>query len=831
MKRQVKIIGLIIILALLWGVSPVWGQEEHKKIVEEVSVSWWLVPMFAVDNDGRPLRYLKAEDLEVTLNGKIMKNFDLQRRSYSVTERTQQTVQSPSAEQVPVDKKKMIFLLFDQALSGETSLRRSKDVAKQIIMDAEKETHFFLMTIDAFSGLVFVGEGKGTHKTELLRKLKKLVIQKQRKRIVNTGEFMMNVDGRRSRYEAGESTLFEEAAAKPFKRESMGFFSAFETLYFYLNSIDDNKFVYLFSEGMSTSILNSNRSIAGARGMYQYYLKKIAEFINRSGAVFFMINTMGVDQHTTSSTSTSQGGGAVRNSFSTFSGEEFLEFLARKSGGTYLEGVNDEIVERIENMNLAYYEISFPDPPQLKEEPTREIIIKPKQKGIKIYTLRSLERGRRYDELKSVEKDMLVLNLVTQPPNRLFKGKLDVYNASVEKKKKNKKEVVYSVKLPPSYLKQNLDLYKVWLELGEGGSAQLQKIEKEAISPQKDKINISFPLAEEKKQKEDQETKKEIQAYFVLVNKGAKPARASVYGFELYDEDPELPEEPKPVFTQIVDGEKVTDKDLDNILLGVADYCDRLKQSVFHFYCKEKIVETRLPLTDADMKNPYIDEATMKKGVVRALDDMRNKAYTKVSGYLFGYRLLKKGSNITEERDFISSRDNVKVDRDQVVKTNAFFSEKAVLAPITIFDRSRQSKYEFKFHGVDKYHGRRAAVVEAAPKNPVETATIYGRVWIDTSDFSVMKIEANPKSIRSYDLLKDFARKIRTRLKLSLEIEFDKLYKGIRFPTKVSMMEKYKGGQIIRKYRGVRGWERTRTEFHYNDYQFFDIKTDVEINK
>ena len=121
-------------------------------------------------------------------------------------------------------------------------------------------------------------------------------------------------------------------------------------------------------------------------------------------------------------------------------------------------------------------------------------------------------------------------------------------------------------------------------------------------------------------------------------------------------------------------------------------------------------------------------------------------------------------------------------------------------------------------------------MIEALPKNPGETATIYGTLWIDTEDFSLLKIEADPRSIKGYALLKDLALKLSTRLNLSLEIDFDRQQNGIRFPTKVSFLEKYKGGRTISMYQGPKGWERTRAQFTYSDYQFFSVQTDVKVH-
>jgi hypothetical protein len=617
----------------------------------------------------------------------------------------------------------------------------------------------------------------------------------------------------------------------------MGFLYSFETLYFFLNSIEDNKFIYFFTEGMSASILTAGRSLAGTRGMYNYYFKKVAKYLNRSGALLFIINTMGVDQYHSNVTRTQ----LTENTATTTSelpGEDSLHFLTKESGGTYLEGTHEKIVERLENMHRAYYEISFPDLPQLKGA-IRKVSIKSKRKGIKIHSLHTLEKRKHYTQMNPIEKEMLVLNLVTQPDNTLIKGKISAYNARVDKTKKSKTHLTYTVTLPPGYLQQHIDLYKVWLAVNDQGMARLEKMEKESLYPRKNRINIQFQFPGSKKEKEkEKEIAGETRAYFVLVNRGTEPARALVHGIELYQEDPQLLEleKQKTAAKAKKSGQAISAEEMNHILQGAADYCQRLKQSAFHFYCREKIVETRIPLSKGrgikmNVENLNIDEATLttrrRHGIVRAPP---RKVYTQVKTYLFGYRLIKHGSKINEERDWISSGDNVKVQRDQVVKTNTFFSEKAVFAPITILDRTRQDRYNFQFIRFDERNGRRAAVIEALPKNPGETASIYGTLWIDTEDFSLLKIEADPRSIKGYALLKNLALKLRTRLHLSLEIDFDRQQKGIRFPTQIKFLEKYKSGRIIAMNQGPKGWERTRAQFTYSDYQFFDVQTDVTIH-
>jgi hypothetical protein len=603
------------------------------------------------------------------------------------------------------------------------------------------------------------------------------------------------------------------------KRINAVYFDAFKNLYFYLNSIKENKMIYFFSEGIPNSAVEN---IKGGASEYTLLLEEMAKDLGACGAVLFLINTMGVDQHTSSYQSMLDTTELI-GSGSLLSGENMLRYLAVKSGAAYMEGVADEIVERLENMHLAYYEISFPDPPQQKGN-TMEITIKANQPDIIIYSLRSLEKQKLYADMNDVEKNMLMLNLITVNP--LAEGKMQAYNARTAKVKKGKKVVVYNIHIPPSYINKPIDLYKYWVR----DNQEVIHAEKESVQPKSDKLEIQFSM-EQLKGKEKQKGPGKIETYFVMVDGAVNTAR--VHGMDLYEEDPELPElKEETQVAQIPGGDKTVNAgELPRILQGAADYCDRLKKSAFHFYCQEKILETRIPLSDAESDSPDIDLISQKKKADVALYQLQTKAYTNVKGYVFGYRLIKQGSRIKEERDWISSTDNIKVERDQLVQPSIFFSGKTFFAPITLLDRSRQEYYDYQFIRVVDYNNRRAALIKAVPREKEKIHSVYGNIWIDMEDFSVMKIEADPRSILGYDKLKQLALKLRTKLYLSLVSQFDEIHDGIRFPTKVHMLEKYKGGRIIGEFRDQRGWERTRTEFLYSDYRFFSVRTEVTVQK
>jgi len=830
--KNILVILIITIIGFSLAING-YPQEnpQHKPIVEDVEVNWWQVPIFVLDKDGNPIVDLKAADIEVWLNNRRIDDFTLYKRTFTASGDTGSvTGQSPGEQ-----KKNTIFLLFDVAMSAETCTEQSKAIARQIVSNSAPGIQFIVFTIEPFKGLKYIW-GPGHNKKELLDEIEKNVKGKPNERIVDTEKFY-NTNELGNTQKSGKGRISNEnrmtfrdiermrvSVAGYYLRKAMSFFDAFETLYLIFNSIQNNKFVYFFTEGISSSI---KVNLMSGESLYNFNLGKMAKYLGRSGTVLFILNPRGMHDGTTlitgqqklfnedidQSNPYSEHGESSPGSPKSYlnkegfrSGEESLQYLAEKSGGKYLEGDNEYIVKTLEHMHRAYYEISFPDLPGL-EGITREITIKPKRTRVSIHSLRSLERSKRYAEMNHFEKEILAVNLVTRNP--LMKTLLSSQPARITQIKKTKKKVVHTVVLPGNFLNQQLDLYKLWIN----DNLEVVSVKTEMLVPGKEKIKIQF----DKRGK----TALGCKPYFALVNRKAETVLVRVIGDEWLDEE-EPHEAVKPLKTGFIAAEK-----LQIILNNAAAYCEKLKNSAFHFFCKEKIVESRSPLYASVVNN---------EAILRQARDFYFKQYdfnelTAVNMYVFSYRLLKSGLKIKEEREWLSSKDNVPISREKVGKATAFFSRKAVFAPLTLLAQERQNRYNYRFIRYDKRKDRRAAVVEVIPKYQEEENTIYGNVWIDLEDYSILKIEADPRSIKGYQSLKEIEKQLHTRLFLTLEIEFDKLHDGIRFPTEAQMLEKYKGGRSVMKYRGSKGWERNRTIFTYTDYRFFDVKVEVSVDK
>ena len=109
-----------------------------------------------------------------------------------------------------------------------------------------------------------------------------------------------------------------------------------------------------------------------------------------------------------------------------------------------------------------------------------------------------------------------------------------------------------------------------------------------------------------------------------------------------------------------------------------------------------------------------------------------------------------------------------------------------------------------------------------------QNQTYFYRFWFRISRGN-SRHRPRPGSIKGFEVLKKIEKELDSRLLLNLEIDFGELYGGIRFPTRVHMSEKYKGGRYVAILKGISGWFRNQTTFTYGDYRFFEVKMDVTI--
>ena len=805
---------IILMLALINPVISLGGRRpqpvEHDKgfqhiveqedVSEKVEVKWWVLPLFAVDGSDHSIGDLVKGDIALMMDDYKVEDFILYRRDFNVSERAAGSgVKEQAVEKHPViEKDKIVFLLFDTVLNTTESVQKAKIIAKNIVADSAANNRFVIFTIDPISGLNYHA-GPLKDKRKVSNVIEKKVKGKYNKRSYSVNEVISFIGGGKGgRLTPEEAAFLMQSATKLLKGRSNSFFRSFAAFYYNLNSIKDNKFIYLFTEGVSRY-----QEILEDGHFYKWYFKQVAEYLGRCGSVLFVINSGGIEDPMP---------------YGRESGKDSLLYLARESGGKYIQGSKENISRRINNFHRAYYEIAFADPAGIKGN-IHNIKVKSKRKGVNIHTLGTVERAKKYNEMNEIEQEILVLNLISQNP--LYETKIKSKGVQVLKLSKEKGKTTYKISIPADYLHKKIDLYKVMVD----EKSSETKMEKETIFPRKNKLTVQFAA------KENSENN------FVLLNESS--GTALIEGPGIYDELETL--------TPVKKGKALSDdpkyrKEMLRLLEGAAQYCENLKQAAFHCFCKEKVAETFSYIKSRGHfgQNMPVSDISLSENRATTADIMRRNAastnsnfWKMIRKYVFDYQVVSSKGKIKEQRKLISkSSPELKIRNDRVTRMiYSFLAQRIMFGPLTLLAEEQQNKYDYRLLCFEKHKDRHYAVIEAMPKKKKDVSRIFGKVWVDTEDFSVRKIQLDPKAIQGYKSLLKHARKLRTRLYLDCDIEYDEINDGIRFPTRFTISEKYKGGPNLIGAIGNKTWERNRKNITYTDYKFFDVQTEVKSTK
>jgi tetratricopeptide (TPR) repeat protein len=235
------------------------------------------------------------------------------------------------------------------------------------------------------------------------------------------------------------------------------------------------------------------------------------------------------------------------------------------------------------------------------------------------------------------------------------------------------------------------------------------------------------------------------------------------------------------------------EKRLDKLLKGSANYCKRLLDASFDFICDEVVTE-RFE-TARENKSVYFYRLTRIDGKV---DEVRS--LTKQTGR----RIIRKGKDS---------------------KTEGYMIERVIFGPTAMLGKGWGDYFDYRIVGEEELNGQKAVILDVLPQQPPTVNSLFGQVWINEKDCSVMKISWNPKS--TVGLQQDFQVNILERAKkyngepyiLSiLELNVEK--RGLRFPGRCLIEESYIKPDGSKETRVKRTTE-------YKKYLFYSVGTEV----
>jgi hypothetical protein len=431
-KMRWVVIGFFCVL--LCGPT---AAQEQPKLQEEVTVRWWLVPVYAVDKAGAPVLNLAPEDMEVTIKGLKVEQFSLIKKQFQVT---QAGKPSAAAKTKGPAQKKMVFLVFDAAFSPYTLLARAKAIADTVIAQSDKTAQYVLLSIEPFAGLNYIA-GPTRDLGIIAKSMKKYIVGKKSDYLLQANAMDKNEiqnayptgDGRNpsSARRTGLSgtrggmrsyaTAVDDSASritwKDKRRVASSYASSLMTLDLVLGQFKEySKVVYLYSCGIPDDALLDRTewvskqpasitappemtiSLTADTVAYDT-LTTIGRNLNKSGAILFLVNPSGtrIDENDSAS------------------GEQSLRILASESGGRYFEGAEKQIAQEVNDMEGGYYEISFPDKPEYEGQEL-DFEIRSNKPDVRIFTVKKVGREKSYADMTELEKEVMVLNILNKGP-------------------------------------------------------------------------------------------------------------------------------------------------------------------------------------------------------------------------------------------------------------------------------------------------------------------------------------------------------------------------------------------------------------------------------
>ncbi|MBN2346042.1 MAG: hypothetical protein JXO51_06595 [Candidatus Aminicenantes bacterium] len=207
--------------------------------------------------------------------------------------------------------------------------------------------------------------------------------------------------------------------------------------------------------------------------------------------------------------------------------------------------------------------------------------------------------------------------------------------------------------------------------------------------------------------------------------------------------------------------------ELAGVLDLAADYCRRLKEGAFRFYCLE------------DVKERYLERNPVKQIV-----------QTTERSWQYDYQITGAGGEINERRRLI--RDGArKVDKEVSKLETRFASRYSVFLPVTLLAVENRPTYSYRLLGRDRVKRRRCTIVEVLPRLAGGGGIAQGKVWIDEEDGSVLKIEINPSGVAGVEELEKAAQNLLARLLLEVTHLYLVEHEGLRFPSMTMFREAY----------------------------------------
>jgi len=243
-------------------------------------------------------------------------------------------------------------------------------------------------------------------------------------------------------------------------------------------------------------------------------------------------------------------------------------------------------------------------------------------------------------------------------------------------------------------------------------------------------------------------------------------------------------------------------------------YCRRLQFASLDFVCREDIAETITG--DGPPPEPIGNTS---------LNSYQTKTNIVKHHLTYDYQYVRSGS-LTKEKRILLEEDGVRKNvPDSDLGTWSFHYANVLFGPATLLDERNVGRYDFEVQGTAELWGERAVIIQARPRAGAGDQTVpFGRMWVADRDGAVLKIEWDQHTLGNKSALEERTKTTKGEPRLTMTSEFGFVQKGVRFPSRHTIIEAYAQGNKAPVVR-------SQLVVDYGQYQFFTVETQVDFEK
>lgn len=225
------------------------------------------------------------------------------------------------------------------------------------------------------------------------------------------------------------------------------------------------------------------------------------------------------------------------------------------------------------------------------------------------------------------------------------------------------------------------------------------------------------------------------------------------------------------------------EKILADILTSTAAYCEKVKSIALFFTCLEtmesrkfryrkRVATSRIPSSSS-----YLWTTKYELKGIRSLKRV------------YDYQLIRKAGELEEKRLLLEENGRKKRQENARIETPGYSSRYLIYGPVGFLSRYWQSHFDYEFAGRERLASAEAVIVRASPRSATQENNSAGRIWVDSRDFSILKIEWEPRFSIGEDGGRLPASSENYKKTVKWQVEYDIESNGIRFPSRQFIQE------------------------------------------